>query len=166
MARKTYLGGSTIIGARDDPYRLENTPHEYIEDYEERPRAVFWGKIANDLFEELDGFDFDYLSELFSALQHAFAHGDLTAITRIAEDDEFLGNYTLRLMNKVMIGRKFDKQKGKIVIRKEGKLQWDASQIVAVYRAMIAVQDSEFDEIPEIHPEVRKLLEHQSSASA
>ncbi len=165
MSRKSYLGGSTIIGPRDDPYRLENTPHEYIEDYEERPRAVFWGKIADNLFEELDGFDFDYLSELFSALQHAFVHGDLTAITRVAEDDEYLGNYTLRLMNKAMIGRKFDKLKGKIIIRRDGKLEWDASQIVAVYRAMLRAHDAEFDEMPSIHSDVQKLIDHNESDS-
>ena len=169
MARKTYLGGSTIIGRRDDSYRLENTPHEYIEDYEERPRALFGRKIADDLFQELDGFGFYYLSELFSTLQHAFLDGDLRPIMRMAEDDEDLGSYTLRLMNKVIIGRKFDKQKGKIVIRKDGKLRWDARQIVAVYRAMIAAYDAEYygsDEVPDLHPQVLKFLERQSSASS
>lgn len=163
MSRKSYLGGSTIIGPRDNPYRMENTPHEFISDYEETPRVVLWGKIAEDLYEELDGFDFEYLKELFSALQHAFLYGDLTSITRIAEDDEFLGNYTLRLMNKAMIGRTFDKIKGKVIIQREGKLQWDASQIVSVYRAMIRAYDAELDDIPSIHPEIQKLID-QSGA--
>ena len=161
MGKKRYLGGSTIIGPRDDPYRIENTPHNYVED-NERPRTIFWG-IADDLFDELQGLDFGYLSEIYSAMQHAFVHGDLTAITRIAEADGSLGSYTLRLMNKVMIGRKFGKQKGKIVIRKNGKLEWDARQIIAVYRAMIVAQDAQIDELPDIHPQVQKLIDHPPS---
>lgn len=163
MSRKSYLGGSTIIGPRDNPYRIDNTPHEFFGDYEDTPRQIFWGKIAADLFEELDGFDFEYLKELFSALQHAFLHGDLTSITRIAEEDEVLGNYTLRLMNKAMIGRKFNKRKGKIKIQRDGRLKWDASQIVAVYRAMIRAYNAEFDDFPSIHPEIQKLIERRGA---
>ena len=162
MARKSYLGGSTIIGPRDDPYRLENTPHHYTSGDDERPRLVFWGKMEDDLFEELEGFSFDYISELFCALQHAFLYQDLDAIKRIAEADEFLGNYTLRVMNKVMIGRKFRKQKGKIVIRKEGRLEWNTDQVIAVYRALLAAQDPEIDEIPEVHPAIKSLIKEQA----
>jgi hypothetical protein len=163
MGNKAYLGGGTIVGPRNDPYRLENTRHDYISEYRGRPQGVFWERIADDLFDELDGYDFDYVCAVFSALQHAFLHGDLTVIARIAENDELLGSYTLRLMNKVMTGRKFDKQKGKVIIRKSGKLEWNANQIVAVYRAMIAAHDADFDEIPDIHPNVQKLVDRQSS---
>lgn len=166
MSRKSYLGGSTIIGPGNDPYRLENTPHDYTEDYGERPRTVFWSTTADDLFDELDGFDFLYLSQIFSSIQHAFVHGDLIAISRVSKEQEdvYLENYTLRVANKVMLGRRFDKRKGQIILQRSGKLEWDASQIVALYRAMMRAHDTVFDEAPSIHPDVQQLIDHRSAA--
>jgi hypothetical protein len=166
MGRKSYLGGSTILGPRDNPYRTENSPHQYLEDYSDRPRCYFYGQISESLFDELAGFDFTFISEIFSCLQHAFLHGDLTAITRLAEQNDYLGNYILRLMNATMIGRKFDKEKGQIVIKKLGKLQWDVAQIIAVHQAMVTSHDPDCDQLPLVSPTVQMLIDERGFSDA
>jgi len=73
-------------------------------------------------------------------------------VTRLAEvyDNHGLGNYILSLANMMIVGRKFNKHKDKVIIEKDGKLNWNEDNLITLYQVMSDAYNSDLDIMPNI----------------
>lgn len=161
MGRGNYRGGSTIIGPRDNPRRLENTRPIAIEEDRSRSRFHGGGRETAEV-EDWVFLGFDTCRDMLLATQHGVLTGDLRKIQQVATEygDPWVDNMYLRMANFLMVGRRFDRGKGGLVIKKEGRLDWRWHAIAALVRAARLAWDEEVDddEIPTLDPEFRRRL--------
>lgn len=159
MAKGTYIGGHTIIGPSDDPYRLENTAPEKFEPDEDRQRYIPEYQCDGSL-ESWKVFGYWLCLDVLLAAQHAAIHGDLTTFTKVANEqfDTQEQSELLRLANVLMTGREFFKEKGEVKCRKTGKLGWNWSALAALAQAVQSTAGEEFEEPPEIDERLVSML--------
>lgn len=79
MGRKTYLGGSTITGPRDNPRRLENTHPVFIEEDPSRSRFYGGGRETAAMKDWMEH-GFATCEEMLIATQHTVLTGDITVL--------------------------------------------------------------------------------------
>ncbi len=75
--------------------------------------------------------------DLLLSAEHAFLYNDLDTFKRLAlnVDDISFQNYSLRDANLLMTGRRFDREKGEIILHRDGPLVWRWDILTNLYLA-------------------------------
>ncbi|QIE41172.1 hypothetical protein G5B39_03920 [Rhodobacteraceae bacterium SC52] len=158
MGRKTYLGGSTIESARTNPYYLDNTTPQRIPEEPERAKPMIV-PLDDDLSEEVAMWDFDTVAVWLAGFDHAFRHGDLTAIPKLEAGDAEYENYLMRIANRLMENRKFQRVSGQITIHRDGKLGWRRDEFRSFVEGVKHAAQEIDAEMPELSPELARILD-------
>lgn len=164
MGRNTYLGGSTIQTARTNPYRLENTAPHPIPEEPVRAKPMLKPMIMpldHDLSAELALWDFDTVAAWLSGFDHAFRHGDLTAIPKLEEGDPEYENYLMRIANRLLENRRLTRVGGQIVIQREGKLGWRREELRGFVEGVRRTAEEIGADMPELSSELIGFLESE-----
>lgn len=158
MGRKSYLGGSTIETARTNPYRLDNTTPQHFPEEPDRARPMIV-PLDDDLTAEMAMWDFDTVAAWLEGFDHAFRHGDLTAIPNLEAGDPEYQNYLMRIANRLMENRKFQRVSGKITVQRSGKLGWRRDEFRSFVEGVRRTAAGFEADMPELSPELTRFLE-------
>ena len=137
MGRKHYLGGSTITGPSDNPYRLENTAPLRIEG-EPCEKAYFHNSVRTGSLEEWRWFGLGPCSDMLEVVQMAVLAWDPSLIMRAAAEGRWClePQDILLAANALLQTRKFIARGGKVtMVRIEQKLIWNRDALRNLYRA-------------------------------
>ncbi|WP_103762334.1 hypothetical protein [Roseovarius confluentis] len=158
MGRNTYLGGSTIESARTDANHLDNTTPQRIPEEPDRAKPMIV-PLDRDLSVEVAMWDFDTVAAWLAGFDHAFRHGDLTAIPKLEAGDAEYENYLLRIANRLMENRKFQRVSGHISIQRNGKLGWRRDEFRSFVEGVKHSAQEIDAEMPELSPELTRFLD-------
>ena len=157
MGRKNYLGGSTITGPGDNPYRLENTAPLRGKG-EPSEVAYVYRPVRTGSLEEWRDFGLGPCSDVLEVIEKSVLAWDPSLIMKGAtelraclEPEEIL-----LAANALLASRKFISRKGVVSMQRlEQKLIWNREALRNLYQAAeLCLSDpgEEASEMPDLDP--------------
>lgn len=157
MGRNNYLGGSTITGPGDNPYRLENTAPLRVKG-EPSEKAHVYNFIRTGSLEEWHGCSLGPCSDMLEIAEKVALAWDPSLFMKAAAEDRWCldPQDILLAANALLASRRFISRKGVVSMQRlEQKLIWNRDALRNLHQAAeLCLSDpgEEASEMPDLDP--------------